>query len=112
MSIRSKVGVDVVDIGTTDTVILTVPEVRQSVSAMSLHNTTSGTSIPVEIYISPDATTAGGTRVAYYNIPGNDSYDVSELIGQGFKSTEYVVAIADVVGINVKSTVTVFSGDS
>jgi hypothetical protein len=83
---------------------------RIAVSAFSLHNTT-GASVVIDIYESPDATSGGGKVVAQYNLGANESASVLECL-QGYKANEDLVAVPDAVGVNAKITFSGFDGSS
>lgn len=115
MAIKGNVGLGVVDIGVTDTTLLnpSAPVERVSVGAFSVHNDGSaGGNVTVEIFISPNATSASGKRVAYYVIRDNESVDINELIGEGLADTQFLIAKADVTGANAHVTVTEYDSGS
>ncbi len=113
MGIKGNVGIGVIQIGTIDTTLLDPDygtRVRAAVTGAYLHNS-SGVTIIVEIFESPDLTSASGERIDYYSIDANESADISSIIGQGFSSTQNIIAIADVAGVNAKLTVDEYTGD-
>ena len=112
MAITGNKSVAILDIGTSDTTLITAPTERMAVEAMVLHNETGAGVVTVEVFISPDTTSAAGTRIAKYAIAVDASVDVSELIGQGFSSSEYIIGKADVTGAVVKSTITEYTAGS
>jgi hypothetical protein len=113
MAILGNVSGGVVDILTTDTIVLSTPSGSDRIAsnASSLHNTTGGT-VNVSFYESSDGTSAGGKRVEVVAVSANDTIDVNGLIGQGYSGAESIVAVADVVGSNIKFTYTKYSGES
>ena len=114
MAIFGNLGIDTVDVSTSDTTILNVSATqyeRVAVSAFSLHND-GVVDISVEVFISPDATSASGDRVARIAISAGGSADVNELIGQGYDDTKYIVAKANVVGVNASLSYTGYTEGS
>ena len=93
MAILSNVGAPPIDLAafSLDTTILDIAA-RIAVTAMSIHNTAGANRI-VEIYVSPDTTSASGKRIALYDIVADASIDVGELIGQGIVETDAVIAV-------------------
>ena len=114
MAIRSNVGLEVITVSTSDTVLLEPadPVERVSVTAFSLHNTSTTTNITVTIWESPDATSASGERVAIYRIAPGGSVSVIEVIGQGYEQGRNLVAQASAAGVNRVATVTQYDGGS
>ncbi len=114
MAIKGNVGTGVIAILTTDTVLLN-PDAgdreRAAVSAAWIHNT-SGSTIVVEIFESPDLTSASGARIDYYSINTNTSADISGIIGQGFSATGNIIAKADTVGCNALLTLIEYTAGS
>jgi hypothetical protein len=80
---------------------------RYAVSAMAIHNPTAGT-IVVDLFRTADNTSLNGTRVAQYELLADASADALEIIGQGYIAGTSIVAVADVVGTNIDSTVTIY----
>jgi len=115
MSIKPNVGLGVIAVAVTDTVLIqgTAGTIdRVSIGALNLHNDGSaGATITVELYVSPDLTSASGERVAYYEVGDNDSKDVNELIGEGLENLN-IIAVADQAGCNAHPTVTQYDGGS
>lgn len=84
---------------------------RYSVTTMSAHNTGAG-SATIDIYISPDATSASGVKVGTYIVPntaGSNQADMSVVIGQGY--TENIIVRPSIAGVTIDSSVTTFTGD-
>ena len=114
MAIKGNVGLGIINILTTDTVLLNPDDgdrERAAVSAAYIHND-GGVTIIVEIYISPDLTSASGDRIDYYSIADNESVDISGIIAQGFGATDNIIAVADVVGCNAYRTIVEYTGGS
>ncbi len=114
MGIKGNVGVGVIAIGTSDTVLLdpdSGDRERAAVSSAYLHNTSGGT-IVVRIFESPDLTTASGVRIDRYSIDTDKSADISAIIGQGFSSTQNIIAIADIAGVEAKLTIVEYDDGS
>lgn len=112
MAIKSGVEVGTVAILTTDTTAINFSNLddteRYAIQAMSIHNTTTATVQNVEVYISPDLTSASGVRVANYSIAGGLSRDVNELIGQGVGNKNIIVKGGS-TGCNITSTVLTYN---
>ena len=110
MAIKGNVDGGVINVLASDTVIVeptSLPSVeRIAVSGLSLHNTAVGTII-IQLYQSPDLTSASGDRLAYYSLAPDESADVTELIGQGF--IDNVIAVGDAVGVNAKVSYTTYT---
>jgi hypothetical protein len=110
MTIKGNVDGGVINVLASDTVIVepsSLPAVeRIAVSGLSLHNTAVGTVI-VELYQSPDLTSASGDRLAYYSIAPNESADITELMGQGFLTN--IIAVGDAIGVNAKVSYTTYT---
>ena len=108
MAIKSNVGVGVVSVLTTDTVIyqLSAPTERYAITECNAHNSTSA-SISIEIYISPDATSASGKIVSKISIPANQDVDINAVLGLG--TNQNVIAKASAVGINMTMTKTEYT---
>lgn len=115
MTITSNVGLGVTAILATDTslVVPASPTQRLVISAFSIHNDgTAGATRTVELYLSPDTTSAAGDRVAYYAVGDDASVDVIELIGQGLEVGENIIGVASGTGLNAHITVTNYDGGS
>lgn len=113
MAIFGNLPQNPIDVGTSDTTIINVGGTiytRIAISALSLHNTT-GASITVELYHSPDATSASGERVANVSVPANSSEDVNSLIGQAVNNTRFIVAVGDAAGCNALMSYTGYTED-
>ncbi|MCH9645665.1 MAG: hypothetical protein K0U08_03370, partial [Proteobacteria bacterium] len=88
MAIKSGVSLGVVPVLTSDTVVFDSSSItnlqRYAIEAASFHNTTLSKIDDIEIYASPDLTSASGDRVALYSISSGLSKDIIEIIGQGY----------------------------
>lgn len=113
MTIKTRVGLAVVDVGTADTALLfpLFPNNRLAVSAFSLYNTTGGPVI-VTLYESPDSTSAAGKEIATITVATQASALVPECIGQSYALGNNIIAKADVTGANARLTVTTYDGTS
>lgn len=114
MAIKSGVSQGVISVSTSDTVIFDQDGIsniqRFTIEMISIHNTTTSTISSIQIYESPDLTSASGKRVALYSLGGGESKDVFELIGQGFEDRN-IVAKAGGAGVNAQVTVTTYNDD-
>jgi hypothetical protein len=108
MTITVNIGQSLIDITTSDTVIINPvgPVIREGIQGASIHNTT-GAPIDVELYESPNLTSASGSLVAEYPVSANSSQDVGEIIGQGYEVGQNIIAVAASAGLNIKITKTV-----
>lgn len=117
MAIKGNLSTGVQDLAATDTDIsLHDLSNRSAIMGFSLFNITSG-DITVNIFESPDGTSAAGTWVATYVLPGTSSTDVIECIGQGYAATINLVAriptaAVNAGDVNAKLTYTIYTGDS
>ncbi len=102
MAIKGNVGVGPIAVGTSDTTLLDAAvgdRVRSGVSAAWIHNDGSAAAtVTIEIFVSPDLTSASGERVEYISVDDNKSIDISSIIGQGFSSTDNIIAKASATG--------------
>ncbi len=109
-TITGNVGTGTISVGTSDTTLLdpdSGDRDRAAVSAAWLHNDGSaGGNVTVEIFVSPDLTSASGERVDRYVVGDNASVDISGIIGQGFSATGNIIAKADVTGAIAYLTIT------
>ena len=103
MAIISNVGAGVIPILTTDTVVydLFAPVERYCVTQCNAHNTTVA-GITLEIYISPNLTSASGSVIYEKAISAGDSVDIDAILGLG--TNQNVIAKASAVGINLTMT--------
>lgn len=111
MAIFGNFGLEVVSVAAADTTLVSnsaLPDTeRYAVSAMNVHNTTSTTKT-ISVYESPNLTSASGERVAQIKIPANSSKDIDQVIGQGYENLN-IIAVADAIGLNVKTTVILYN---
>lgn len=120
MSIKSGVSSAPTDLAaaSNDTTLfaeLTSPS-RAAITGMSLFNNAVASRI-VDIYESPDTTSAAGEKIASYNIDANASVDVVELIGQGVSSGQNIIGRQTTGGasagdVNCKLTYTLYTAGS
>lgn len=112
MSIKGNVGLGTISVLAGDTTIIdqNAPVTRYAIGAFSLHNTTAA-AVTVTVFTSPNLTSASGKRVASYSVPGNQSVDVVELIGQGFPIATNVIAVGSGVGVNATASITQYDGE-
>lgn len=112
MSIKSGLPIGPIAVTTGDTTIFDLSAVvgvdRYRIEAMSAHNTT-GASVSVLFYYSPDTTSASGDEIANVSISANDTVDINAIIGQG--RLDNIIAVGSAVGVNVTATYVAFSGD-
>jgi len=116
MSIKGNIGQALIDLAAfgDDTTVLAFND-RVAVSALSIHNTTAADR-EIYFYESTDQTSANGERIAVHTLAGGASEDVGEIIGQGYASTQNIVAVVQTVGaagdVNVKLTYIQYTGGS
>ena len=121
MSIQGNLSNGTIDLLATasgDTVLFD-KTVRTTITAMSIFNTT-GADRELEIYRSPDLTSANGTLIATYTLgftAADNSADVGELIGQGLTADENIIGVqitgaAALADINCSITYTQYTGGS
>ncbi len=91
--IFTRVSGGVIDVDPGDTTISNPLVNRIAITAFSVHNTTAG-SITIDVYESPDTTSAAGKRIAQYAVGANASVDVVEVIGQGYTVGQNIIAQA------------------
>ena len=89
---------------------------RTAITGFSLFNTTA-VNVVVEIYESPNGTSASGEQVAQYTMAPDSSVDVVECIGQGYAASIQIIAKITTAGINAgdvtgKVTYTRYTGAS
>jgi len=90
-----------IDIIAGDTTVLNPLVNRVAVTSFSIHNTTAG-AVVVDVYESPDSTSAAGERIAQYSVGANSSIDVIECIGQGYIVGQNLIAVGAGVGTNAR----------
>jgi len=103
MSIKGNLGEGPVNIGTTDTVLF-IPGIidRYHVGAFAMFNDTANT-VTVDIYISPNVTSASGIKVESISLAADQAIDINAVIGQGYTALN-IIGVASAVGLN--STIT------
>lgn len=113
MAIKGNVGVSSQDILAGDTLVVDVvaPIERIAITAASLFNDT-GAAVTVELFESPDATSASGDQIEEIAVPANSSVIVDSLLGQGYASTQNIVAVGSAVGVNFSYTRTEYTDGS
>lgn len=89
---------------------------RTAITGFSIFNE-SGANAAVDIYESPDNTSASGTKRATYTIADDESVDIIEFIGQGMKADIRIIAVVTTGGLvagdlNSKITYTEYTGSS
>ncbi len=109
MTITANIGVGPTDVLAADTDFFTIPNDRVSVGAFYIYNDTAG-SITVDVYISPNTTSASGDKVDQLIISPNDGLDVEGVIGQGYTEGEHIILVGGAVGCNATMTYTRFTG--
>lgn len=121
MAIKSNVSVAPIDLAAASTDTTLVASVsgtaRQAVTAFSIFNTTASTALVVDIYESPNTTSASGKKIASYDIPGNSSIAVVEVIGQGLSAGQNIIGRVTTGGatlgqLNAKITTTQYNAGS
>lgn len=109
MTITAKNSTGIIEVLTTDTVIIETPS-KVGIEAFSAHNTT-GSDVTVEFFISNNNTSELTERVCNYTIKANEQLDINAIIGQGYNSNLWILAKASAVGINCYLTYTEFTED-
>lgn len=120
MAIQSNVSIAPIALAAvnTDTTLVaavTTPS-RNAVTAFSLFNTQASARV-VDIYESPNTTSASGTKIATYTIDALSSVDVVEIIGQGLSTGQNIIGrqttSASASGdVNCKRTLTQYTAGS
>ncbi len=114
MSIKGNVGLNVTNVLTTDTTLIDLSVLpgspdRIAITAASLHNTTASP-VVVQVYVSPDLTSASGDEVDYISVAANSTADIAGIISQGIATSENIIAKAGVVGCNAFLTIVEYTG--
>lgn len=114
MSIRGNIGQPVVTVLNTDTTIYAKGSAieRYAVTAFSCFNN-SAAPVDINIFISPNLTSASGKKLGQYSIPANSDVDINSIVGQGFGTGNdlNVIATASTTGvINAKITIITYDG--
>ncbi len=103
MSIKGNLGDGPIVIGVADTVLFNPGAIdRYHVGAFAIFNDTA-TTITVDIYISPNLTSASGLKVETISFGPDQAADINAVIGQGY-TAENIIGVASAVGVN--STIT------
>lgn len=105
MAIRTNIGLGVTDLGATGAdVVLIQPSTlgieRIAVTAMTLHETAGTATTVVNLFESPDLTSASGTRIAQVTLSADETLDVTAIIGQGYTTTQNIIANISTAAIN------------
>ncbi len=119
MTIQSNVSSAPINLNaSTDTTLIAsvVSPSRQAVTGFSVFNVAAASRI-IDIYESPDTTSAAGKKIASYNIPANGSADVVEMIGQGLSAGQNIIGKQTTGGaslgdLNAKITLTQYTAGS
>lgn len=111
MPVQRGIGSNPIPVLTTDTLILADggAGVRHRIDAFLAVNDT-GAGITMNVYDSPDATSASGDLLLSVIIAANATATLTDLIGHGFASGRNIVATASSVGVDAKITYTLFTG--
>ena len=112
MSIRGNVGFPAIPLSTGDTVLyeVSLPIERIAVSALSVFN--DGITTNVNIYSSPNLTSASGTKIGSVTVGTDKAVDLVSVIGQGFKVGENLIATAGTSDVNASITVVEYDSGS
>lgn len=120
MAVRSGIGINVQDLAASASDAVILPDLgagnRAMVTGLSIYNTTGGNAV-VEIYESPDNTSAAGTLVATLTIATASSEQPVECIGQGYAAGRRLVAVVTTGGLSAgdltaKVTYTLYNAGS
>lgn len=114
MSVSVTKPLALVSVATTDTTVINGGALdgggnRYGIGAFSLNNT-SAAARTVSIFESPNLTSASGVLIDRVTIPVDVSIDSNALIGQGFEGTN-IIAVADDLGVNIKASGNIFTGE-
>jgi len=108
MTIRSKISTGTISILDTDTVILQVVG-RVGIESMNCFNG-SANDVTVTFYVSQNNTSAGGVIVSVNSLSAGEELDINAIVAQGYTEGQYIIAVADSVGVNCSTSFTEFSG--
>ncbi len=114
MAIKGNVGTGIIAILASDTTLLDAASgtrERAAVTAAYMHNTSAST-VTVNIYISPDLTSASGAIIDTYSMNAGSTMDISGIIGQGFGPTNNIIAVGSGTGINAYLTIIEYTAGS
>lgn len=114
MAIRGNIGVsaqEIINPGDTHLVNITGSVERIAITAASLYNN-SGAAVQVNLFESPDATTASGTKIDQISVPANGTISVGSLLGQGYSAAQNIVATAAAANVFFSYTRTEYDDGS
>lgn len=120
MAVRGNVSDGLVELAaaSSDTTLLqpTVAFNRWAVTAAVLSNTQAANRV-VELYESPNTTSASGTLITTYTIAANSTVLVEEIIGQSYESGQNIIAVQTTGGASLgdvvsRITYTTYDGES
>jgi hypothetical protein len=83
---------------------------RYGVTACSLYNNNSSTET-VEVYRSPNTTSASGTLLDIVSIPADSQEDVGGLMGLAIGNSDNIIAVSSATGITATATLTTFGSN-
>ncbi len=111
MTIRANAGTGVVNVLAADTVLYEQPAGagRYHVGAANVFNTTVA-SIVLQVYISPDLTSASGDLVFEGPIGTLSEVDINAIVGQGYTNLN-IIGVGAATGLNLSTTVTEYSAE-
>ena len=111
MAIKSNIGSNPIPVLVADTTLyqlVTTVNDRYHVGALSMFNTSTTLTTVVEIYVSPDLTSASGNYIGRLNLGPLSSGDVNEIVGQGLTENIIAKAITN-TGVTALVSVTEYS---
>ena len=117
MAIRGNLGQPIVTVANTDTTIYQKPTSsvqRYAVTAFNCFNNSSS-AVTINVFVSPNLTSASGKKIGQYSIPANKDLDINSLIGQGLGTGDdiNIIAVAGTTGvINAALTITTYDDGS
>ena len=98
MAILGNVGLGVTPILTTDTVLIDVSSLpnspdRVGITGATIHNDGSAAGpVVAQFFLSPDLTSASGTRIYHVSIADNATAEITGLIHQAVSTGENVIS--------------------
>lgn len=112
---NTSAGIQQLGASSADTVLHNVAN-RTAITAFVIQNNF-GANATVEIYSSPDGTSAAGELVADYTIADGESVHVEEVIGQGYAANRRIIAVVTTSSVLAgdlvsQITYTLYTGDS
>ena len=113
MSIKGNVSIPLINLAAADNTFLNPSGdvTREAVSTAVLYNT-NASNRDIDVYVSPDLTSASGDLIADYTLANGDSVNIDEVIGQAFDQGENIIVVASGAGVNLKGTKIEYTGDS